>query len=183
MKKTPRDFIILHKCTINDNHMIYGSWEMKHKRHNFLSLWTIFYPFTLLTQKIKILKKWEKHLEICTKNHDYMLYYSWDMALDWCKFYFSFWAIFQRENKYFSLQKNKMCECPCQFLFKQWPVLELQVCSYWLNICSGSVRYWFDYVNINWLNTGKHLLNIGKYWLIWIKKSVSISLALELRIS
>ena len=24
-KKTPGDIIILHKCTINDNHMIYGS--------------------------------------------------------------------------------------------------------------------------------------------------------------
>ena len=27
MKKTPRDIIILHKCTINDNYMMYGSWE------------------------------------------------------------------------------------------------------------------------------------------------------------
>ena len=25
MKKTPRDIMILHKCTINDNHMMYGS--------------------------------------------------------------------------------------------------------------------------------------------------------------
>ena len=25
MKKTPGDIIILHKCTVNDNHMIYGS--------------------------------------------------------------------------------------------------------------------------------------------------------------
>ena len=25
MKKTPGDIIILHKCTINDNHMMYGS--------------------------------------------------------------------------------------------------------------------------------------------------------------
>ena len=25
MKKTPRDIIILHICTINGNHMIYGS--------------------------------------------------------------------------------------------------------------------------------------------------------------
>ena len=32
---------------------------------NFLSFWTIFCPFTPLTvQKIKILKKWKKHLEI-----------------------------------------------------------------------------------------------------------------------
>ena len=25
MKKAPRDIIILHKCTINDNNMMYGS--------------------------------------------------------------------------------------------------------------------------------------------------------------
>ena len=65
MKKTPRDIIILHMCTINDNHMMYGSWDMEHDRQNFLSFWTIFCPFTpLTTQKIKILKKWKKHLEI-----------------------------------------------------------------------------------------------------------------------
>ena len=29
-----------------------------------------------------------------TKNHDHMLYCSWDTASDWCNFYFSFWAIF-----------------------------------------------------------------------------------------
>ena len=28
------------------------------------------------------------------KDHDHMLYHSWDMALDRCNFYFSFWAIF-----------------------------------------------------------------------------------------
>ena len=30
MKKTPGDIIILHMCTINDNHMMYGSWDMEH---------------------------------------------------------------------------------------------------------------------------------------------------------
>ena len=28
MKKNPGDIIILDKCTINDNHMMYGSWDM-----------------------------------------------------------------------------------------------------------------------------------------------------------
>ena len=65
MKKTPGDIIILHMCTINDNHMMYGSWDMEHDRLNFLSFWTIFCTFTpLTTQKIKILKKWKNHLEI-----------------------------------------------------------------------------------------------------------------------
>ena len=30
MKKTTRDIIILYMCTINDNHMIYGSPYMVH---------------------------------------------------------------------------------------------------------------------------------------------------------
>ena len=64
-KKTPGDIIILHKCTINDNHMMYGSWDMKHGRQNFLSFWTVFCSFTpLTTQKIKILKNWKKCLAI-----------------------------------------------------------------------------------------------------------------------
>ena len=36
MKNTPKDIIILHTCTINDNHMMYGSWDMKCDRQNFL---------------------------------------------------------------------------------------------------------------------------------------------------
>ena len=64
LKKAVGD-IVLHICTITDNHMMYGSWDMEHNRHNFLSFWTVFCPFTpLLTQKIKILKKWKKHLNI-----------------------------------------------------------------------------------------------------------------------
>ena len=65
MKKPLGNIIILHLCTINDNHMMYGSWDIKRDGQNFLSLWTIFYTFTLLTnQKIKILKKRKSHLEI-----------------------------------------------------------------------------------------------------------------------
>ena len=58
MKKQPGDIIILHTYTINDNNMMHGSWDMEHDRHNFLSFWTVFWPFTpLTTRKIKILKK------------------------------------------------------------------------------------------------------------------------------
>ena len=60
-KKNPGDIIILQKCTINDNHMMYGSWDIN--RQNFLSFWTIFCPFiSLTTQKIKILKKMKKSI-------------------------------------------------------------------------------------------------------------------------
>ena len=60
MKKTTGDIIILQMCTTNDNHMIYGSWDMECDRQNFLSFWTIFCPFTsLTTPSIKSLKKWK----------------------------------------------------------------------------------------------------------------------------
>ena len=39
--------IILHTFTVNENHMMYGSSDMKHNRENFFSFWTIFCPFTL----------------------------------------------------------------------------------------------------------------------------------------
>ena len=42
MKKIAGDIIILHMCTKNHNHMMYGSWDMECDRQNFLSLWTVF---------------------------------------------------------------------------------------------------------------------------------------------
>ena len=54
---------ILHMCTKNENHIMYGSWEIECDRHNFC----YFGPFNalLLTpltiHKIKILKKNEKN--------------------------------------------------------------------------------------------------------------------------
>ena len=66
MIKNHGDIIILHKSTKNHDHMLYCSLDMACNRFNcYFSFWTIFYPFTSLTaQKIKIFKKWKKHLEI-----------------------------------------------------------------------------------------------------------------------
>ena len=56
-EKMPGNIIILHLHTTNDDHMMYGSWDMEPDRQNFLSFQTIFCPFThVTTQKIKILK-------------------------------------------------------------------------------------------------------------------------------
>ena len=41
-KKTPEDIIILHVCTVNDNHMMYGSWDMERNWQNFFTFWTFF---------------------------------------------------------------------------------------------------------------------------------------------
>ena len=66
-KKTPGDIVILHICTINDNHMIYSSWDIEHDRQFFVIL-NCFLPFTLppphRPKKSKFLKQWKKHLKI-----------------------------------------------------------------------------------------------------------------------
>ena len=69
----------------------------------FLLSRAIFSPFTPLTAwKMKISKKKMKKnhlgdiiiLHKCTKNHNHMLYSSWNMPCDKCNCHFSFWAIF-----------------------------------------------------------------------------------------
>ena len=57
MKKTPGYIIISHSCTMNDNHMIYGSWDMKHDRQTILWFWASFCP--LSHQQPKKLKFWK----------------------------------------------------------------------------------------------------------------------------
>ena len=66
-------------------YMMYGSWDLERDRQKLWSFWTIFCPTTsLITWKIKILKKWKNarwyHLHIHTKNYDHIMYSSWDMV-------------------------------------------------------------------------------------------------------
>ena len=102
MKKSGGDTTVLHICTKNHNHMMYGSWYTKWDRQNFLTFWAIFYPFiTLMTWKIKILKTWKKFLKIlsfyvhqmCIINEDYIIHGSWNIRCN-RQFFLSFWAIF-----------------------------------------------------------------------------------------
>ena len=82
MKKTSGDIINLHMYTINDNHMMCGSWDMKLYRQNFLSFWTVFCPFSPLTiRKIKILKNWKKALRYYPFTHVYHKWQSYDVWL------------------------------------------------------------------------------------------------------
>ena len=87
-KKRPWDIIILHRFTINDNHMMNGSWEMKCDRHIFVSFWEICLPFyptkNSKNQNFKKLKEMlgDNILHMCTTNYDHMMYGSWDMERD-----------------------------------------------------------------------------------------------------
>ena len=101
LKKTPCDIIILHICTINDNHMMYGSWDIVRDGQNFLKFWTTFRPFSPLTNwKIKILKKWKKCLEILPSYigvpvyHKLQSYDAWFLRYRATDRILSFWTIF-----------------------------------------------------------------------------------------
>ena len=62
----PGDIAILHKCTINDNHIIYGSSDMKRDGHNFfviLNHFFVLYPPNTKNQNFEKMKK-ETNLEI-----------------------------------------------------------------------------------------------------------------------
>ena len=61
--KNPEDIIILNKCTINDNHIMYSSWDMKCDRilcH--FDPFLLFYPTN--NPKKQNLKKMKRRLEI-----------------------------------------------------------------------------------------------------------------------
>ena len=57
-KKTPGDIILLHMCTINQDHMMYGSYDMKFNKQNFFVFLGNFLSFYSLTPwKMKIPKR------------------------------------------------------------------------------------------------------------------------------
>ena len=77
IKKTPGDITILHMCTISDNHMMYGSWDIERDRQNFLLFWIIFCPFTPpMNPENQNLKKMKKAPEDFTN-----VYHKWQ---SWC---------------------------------------------------------------------------------------------------
>ena len=120
VKKTPGDIILLHMCTINEDHIMYASWDIRHNKQSFLSLWAIFCPLTLLaTGKIRVLKKRKTPEDIiilhtCTINENHMMYGCWDMEHNRQNF-FSFWTIFchftlLKTQKIKILKKWKKCQ-------------------------------------------------------------------------
>ena len=65
-KKNPGYIILLHICIINQDNMMYGSWDMKYNRHNFFVILGHFLPFyppnSLKNENIKNENKaWRYH--------------------------------------------------------------------------------------------------------------------------
>ena len=69
LKKMSGDIIILHLCTVNDNHMIYSSWDMKRDRQNFLSFRTVFKKINFEKMKKKSGDIVILHMHTTNDNH------------------------------------------------------------------------------------------------------------------
>ena len=97
MKKVPQDIIILQTCTINDSHIMYGSWDTECNRQNFFVVLDCFLPFyNPKNQNFEKMKKIPGDITIshmCTINDNHMMYGSWDIERNGHNF-LSFWTIF-----------------------------------------------------------------------------------------
>ena len=108
MKKSPRDIIILHRCTKNHCHMLYRSWDIVCDGCNcYFSFWAIFCPFTSLTAwKRKISKKWKnknkKNKKKTEKNTTASTTITWR--------YYHFTQVYQKSWSYATLfLSNMLC--------------------------------------------------------------------------
>ena len=116
-KKMPGDIILLHMCTINKDHMMYGSWDIKCKRQNFLSFWAIFCPFTPDNPKNLSSEKNEKntwkYYNFTHVYHKWQLYNVWFLIYEaqQTEFFASFGPFFpfypKNNQKNLNFQKMK----------------------------------------------------------------------------
>ena len=83
-KKKTGDIIMLHMCTVNDNHKIYGSWDLGHNRYNFCHFGLFFALLAPNDPENQTFFKNEKMpghiiLHMYTINGNHIMYGSWDM--------------------------------------------------------------------------------------------------------
>ena len=85
MKQFAGDIIVLHMCSKDQNHMMYGSWDTEWDRQKILMFWAHFLPFYHPPNKSKKSKFWTKmkkmsgdiillHIHVC---HKWTLYDIW----------------------------------------------------------------------------------------------------------
>ena len=90
MNKFAADIIILHMCTKNHNHIMYGSWDTEWDRQNFLSFWTIFCPFALYkNQNFNIEKNTWRYYHFTHLHHKWQSCDVWFLSygVQWTEFF------------------------------------------------------------------------------------------------
>ena len=124
MKQFAGDIIVLHMCSKNHNHMMYGFWNTEWDRQNFLIFWAIFCPFTtptalMIHKNQSFEKKNEKnvwryypfYIYMYAINEHHMIYGSWNVRCDWqkflsfCVFFCPFIPLATRKIRILKLQK------------------------------------------------------------------------------
>ena len=129
-------------------------------------LWPFYLPNSLKNQN---LKKWKKTpgdisiLQWCTKNHDHMLYCSWDIAHNRCNCYFSFWAIFFPFTSLtvwkMKIKKKKLKKkTPGNIIILQWCIKnhDHMLCCSWDMVgdrCSCYFSFWAIFCPFTLLTT------------------------------
>ena len=84
----PRNIILLHMCNLNEDHMMYGSWDIRHDRQFFCHFVPFFFPFdppnNPMNQNFAKMKTMPGDiiLHMCTINDNHKIYGSWDMERD-----------------------------------------------------------------------------------------------------
>ena len=77
-KKKSGDIILLRVCTIYENHIMYGSWDMEHNRIFFI-LDRFLHFYSSNNQEKQNYKKIENNALKCNINDDHMIYGSWNL--------------------------------------------------------------------------------------------------------
>ena len=69
-------------CTINEDHMMYSSWDIRHNEQSFLSFWVIFPLWPPNNPKNEIWKKWRKK-KTWRYHHITQVYHKWQSYDVW----------------------------------------------------------------------------------------------------
>ena len=107
MRKPSQDIITLNKCTINNNHIMYGSWDMDPVKSRFFCHFGLFFalfspphahnlpPPKKKIEKMKNLAGDIIILHICTINNNHLIYGSWDIErIGTWSFFFGTYGLF-----------------------------------------------------------------------------------------
>ena len=130
----PGDIIILNMCTINCNHMMYGSWNIDCERHNFLSFWTISSPFIpQTTPKIKIkniIKKMPVYIYYFAHLYHKCQLYIWYMVPEIWSMTDRMFCYFEPFFAHLSLWHHRKIK-----ILKKWDMAHNGICCYFSFFC------------------------------------------------
>ena len=124
-------------CTKNEDHMIYGSGNIRCDRQKFLSFWAIFCSFSpLTTWKIKILKLKTIPgdiiiLHICPINDNHMMHGSWDKE-HYRDNFLSCWSVFCPFTPLWKKEKNILRYYHFIIVFHKWQSYYVWILRYWV---------------------------------------------------